>query len=72
MSVIGNSLAVHVFRRKGKDITPPEVLLLNIALLDLTLAGASCPASIIAAFNHRWIFYEIGSLMLYRPNLNTR
>ena len=60
ISIVGNSLAVHVFRRKGRNITVPEVLLLNIAVSDLFLAGASHPATIIAAFSHRWIFGEIG------------
>ncbi len=66
ISIVGNSLAVHVFRRKGRNITVPEVLLLNIAVSDLFLAGASHPATIIAAFSHRWIFGELGSNYVFK------
>ena len=62
ISLIGNGLAAHVFRRKGRDISVAEVLLLNIAIVDLFLAGASYPASIISAFSHRWIFEDIGKV----------
>ena len=61
ISVLGNTLAVIVFRRKGRDIAVSEVFLLNIAIVDLLLAGASYPATVISAFSHRWIFYEIGT-----------
>lgn len=60
VALIGNSLAVHVFRRKGAEITVPELLLLNIAIVDLFLAIASYPATIVSAFAHRWVFGEAG------------
>ncbi|KAI9551386.1 hypothetical protein GHT06_021719 [Daphnia sinensis] len=59
-SLLGNGLAVHVFRRKGADINVPEVLLLNIAVVDLFLGIASYPATIVAAFSHRWLFGQTG------------
>lgn len=59
-SLAGNGLAVRVFLRKGREITIPEILLLNIAVVDLFLAGVSYPAAIVAAFSHRWIFGGIG------------
>ncbi|XP_032791760.2 opsin-5 [Daphnia magna] len=59
-SLLGNGLAVHVFRRKGTDINVPEVLLLNIAVVDLFLGIASYPATIVAAFSHRWLFGQTG------------
>jgi len=34
ISLIGNGLAAHVFRRKGREISVPEVILLNIAIVD--------------------------------------
>lgn len=64
-ALIGNGLAVIVFRRKGRNITVPEVLLLNIAIVDLFLAIASYPSTIIAAFSHRWVFGEIGKPIYY-------
>lgn len=68
ISLLGNSLAILVFRHKDRKITVPEIFLLNIAALDLILAMTSCSAPIIAAFSHRWIFGEIGMndcLLLY-------
>lgn len=53
-------MAVHVFRRKGSEINVPEVLLLNIAVVDLFLGIASYPATIVAAFSHRWVFGQTG------------
>ncbi len=72
ISLIGNGLAAHVFRRKGREISVPEVILLNIAIVDLFLAGASYPATIISAFSHRWIFEDIGKASpTYRqPHIN--
>lgn len=61
-SLLGNGLAVHVFRRKGTDINVPEVLLLNIAVVDLFLGIASYPATIVAAFSHRWLFGQTGTV----------
>jgi len=61
VSLLGNGLAVHVFRRKGHEITVPEFLLLNIAVVDILLSGATYPAPIVAAFSHRWIFGELGT-----------
>lgn len=61
IALVGNGLAVNVFWRKGREITVPEVLLLNIAIVDLLLAGVTYPAPIVAAFSHRWIFGEIGN-----------
>lgn len=60
VSLLGNSLAIRVFRNKDRKITVPEIFLLNIAALDLILAMTSCSAPIVAAFSHRWIFGEIG------------
>ncbi|XP_046443719.1 opsin-5-like isoform X1 [Daphnia pulex] len=60
VSLFGNGLAVHVFRRKGSEINVPEVLLLNIAVVDLFLGIASYPATIVAAFSHRWVFGQTG------------
>lgn len=60
--MVGNGLTVRVFRRKGREITVPEILLLNIAMVDLFLAIATYPMSIIAAFSHRWIFERIGNI----------
>lgn len=60
-SLLGNGLAVKVFLRKGREITVPEILLLNIAIVDLLLSGATYPAPIVAAFSHRWIFGNIGN-----------
>ena len=60
-SLLGNGLAVKVFRRKGREITVPEILLLNIAIVDLLLSGVTYPAPIAAAFSHRWIFGDIGN-----------
>lgn len=53
-------MAVYVFRRKGSEINVPEVLLLNIAVVDLFLGIASYPATIVAAFSHRWVFGQTG------------
>jgi len=61
VSLIGNGLAIHVFRRR--EINPPETLLLNIAVVDLFLAVASFPAAIIASFSHGWVLGEIGLLL---------
>jgi len=60
-SLLGNGLAVKVFRRKGREITVPEILLLNIAIVDLLLSSVTYPAPIVAAFSHRWIFGDIGN-----------
>lgn len=60
VSLVGNGLAIRFFHRKGRDITLPEIFLYNIAVVDLFLACASYPATIVAAFSHRWIFEEIG------------
>lgn len=57
---MGNGLAVYVFRRKGPDINVPEVLLLNIAAVDLFLGVASYPATIVSSFSHRWVFGQAG------------
>lgn len=58
VSLLGNSLAVHVFRRR--EINVPETLLLNIAVVDLFLAVASYPAVVVSSFSHRWVLGEIG------------
>ena len=58
VSLLGNSLAVHVFRRR--EINVPETLLLNIAVVDLFLAVASHPAVVVGSFSHRWVLGEIG------------
>lgn len=63
-SLLGNGLAVHVFRRKGSEINVPEVLLLNIAVVDLFLGIASYPATIVAAFSHRWVFGQTGTVAI--------
>lgn len=64
-SLMGNGLAVHVFRLKGTEINVPEVLLLNIAVVDLFLGIASYPATIVAAFSHRWLFGQTGTVTSY-------
>jgi hypothetical protein len=61
---LGNGLAVHVFRRKGSEINVPEVLLLNIAVVDIFLGIASYPDTILAAFSHRWVFGQTGIALI--------
>ena len=40
----------------GSEINVPEVLLLNIAAVDLFLGIASYPATIVSSFEHRLVF----------------
>ena len=69
ISLLGNGLAVQVFRKRGPEINVPEVLLLNIAAVDLFLGMASYPATIVAAFSHRWVFGEAGKVYFYNTKL---
>lgn len=64
-SLLGNGLAVHVFQRKGSEINVPEVLLLNIAVVDLFLGIASYPATIVSAFSHRWVLGQTGIVSVF-------
>ena len=59
-SIGGNGLSVRVFYLKLKEITVPELLLMNIAVVNLLLAIASYPAFIVSSFCHQWIFGNIG------------
>ncbi|XP_045581772.2 opsin-5 [Procambarus clarkii] len=60
LSVLGNVSTVLMFRQRLRQLTPAEVLLLNLALMHLFLALCSYPAPMVSSFAHRWLFGDIG------------
>ncbi|XP_064100684.1 melanopsin-like [Macrobrachium nipponense] len=60
VSFIGNGSSVIMFWRRYKNLTPAEVLLLNLAVIHLLLAIGSYPAAMASSFSHRWVFHDLG------------
>ncbi|XP_042858803.1 opsin-5-like, partial [Penaeus japonicus] len=59
LSVLGNGSSVIMFWRRLRQLTPAEVLLLNMAVIHLFLALASYPAAMASSFSHRWLFSDL-------------
>jgi len=60
VAVVGNGLSVILFWSRRSKLAPAELLLLNLSVTSLVLAGFSYPASTISFFRHRWSFDDIG------------
>ncbi|XP_066986773.1 melanopsin-like [Macrobrachium rosenbergii] len=60
VSFVGNGSSVIMFWRRYKNLTPAEVLLLNLAVIHLLLAIGSYPAAMVSSFSHRWVFHDLG------------
>ncbi|ODM97996.1 Opsin-5 [Orchesella cincta] len=59
-SLVGNGCILVVFHCRRRRLTPAEILLVNLGIVDVLLFFASYPLTIISSFRHRWDFGELG------------
>ncbi|CAL8080132.1 unnamed protein product [Orchesella dallaii] len=59
-SVVGNGCILFVFLFRRRRLTPAEILLVNLGIVDILLSLASYPLTMISSFKHRWNFGELG------------
>lgn len=60
-AVVGNSCVLIVFGIRHRGLSPAEVFLVNLGVVDLLLSLASYPMSIISSFKHHWEFGQAGT-----------
>ncbi|XP_059194849.1 opsin 9 [Centropristis striata] len=62
MSFLGNGMSLLIYCRKRKKLRPPELMTINLALLDLGFSLLGGPFFIISSLCHAWVFGETGCL----------
>ncbi|KAJ4930533.1 hypothetical protein JOQ06_024844 [Pogonophryne albipinna] len=62
-SVVGNGTSLLMFCRRRKKLTPPELMIINLALCDLGFSLLGAPFFIISSWSHAWVFGDTGCLL---------
>ncbi|CAL8080116.1 unnamed protein product [Orchesella dallaii] len=60
-SFVGNGCILFVFCFRRRRLSPAEVFLVNLGIVDILLSVASYPLTMISSFKHRWDFGELGN-----------
>ncbi|XP_072165218.1 rhodopsin, GQ-coupled-like [Diadema setosum] len=58
--VAGNATAIHLFIKTKSLRTPPNMLIVNLALSDLGMVVTNFPLLFISTIYNRWLFFDIG------------
>lgn len=60
ISLVGNGCVLLIFSLRYRRLSPVEVFLVNLGIVDILLAAVSYPFAMISSFRHRWDFGELG------------
>jgi hypothetical protein len=60
LSAVGNGGILGVFYFRRGRLSPAEMFLVNLGVVDILLSTASYPCAMISSFNHRWMFGHTG------------
>ncbi|KAL2082246.1 hypothetical protein ACEWY4_022064 [Coilia grayii] len=59
LSIVGNLLVLIMASKRSKQMKPPELLSVNLAVTDLGAAVSMYPLATASAWNHHWIGGEV-------------
>ena len=55
LSIVGNVLVLIMAYRRSSSMKPPEMLSINLAVIDLGAAISMYPLAAVSAWNHHWL-----------------